>query len=252
MKRSWKNILIKLMIVLFFGGFFTLTAMSGTYSILRPSPDLNVIIDHKDGHSFIQQKDIEEKVREHFTEVKVVDAAELRRLEKYLESIPYILHANAYVDSKGKLNVGIVQRNPIARVLSGSKGHFYIDNNGYKFPLSKQYTAKVPLITGFIPETYQRVDTIHSNPLKEVLKVIRFTQNDAYWSAMVTQIHREEDGKLVIIPRMGHHTVTLGNSQNLESKFKRLELFYKYVLNEEGWDKYSNINLQYKNQIVCK
>lgn len=252
MKRSWKNILLKVLIALFFGGFLTLTAFSGTYSILRPSPDLNVIIDHKDGHSFILQKDVEQKVKEHFMEVKVVDAAELRRLERYLESVPYILDANAYVDSKGKLNVSIVQRNPIARVLSGTEGHFYIDDNGYKFPLSKQYTAKVPLITGDIQETYQKVDTITTRTLKEALEVIRFTQKDAYWSALVTQVHHEKNGKFIIIPRMGNHTITLGDAQNLENKFNRLELFYKYVLTEAGWDKYSNISLQYKNQIVCK
>lgn len=252
MKRSWKNILLKVLIALFFGGFFMLTAFSGTYTILRPSPDLNVIIDHKDGHSFILQKDIEQKVKERFIEVRVVDAAELRRLEKYLESIPYILNANAYVDSKGKLNINIVQRNPIARVLSGTKGHFYIDEDGYKFPLSKQYTAKVPLITGDIQEAYQSVDTISTRSLKEAVEVIRFTQKDAYWSALVTQVHRQKDGAYIIIPRMGNHTITLGDTRNLESKFNRLELFYKYALNEVGWDKYSNINLQYKNQIVCK
>ena len=32
----------------------------------------------------------------------------------------------------------------------------------------------------------------------------------------------------------------------------RLEKFYKYGLSQAGWDKYSYINLEFENQIICK
>lgn len=32
----------------------------------------------------------------------------------------------------------------------------------------------------------------------------------------------------------------------------RLENFYKYGLSKAGWDKYSYINLEFDNQIICK
>ena len=32
----------------------------------------------------------------------------------------------------------------------------------------------------------------------------------------------------------------------------RLEKFYKYGLSQAGWNKYSYINVEFDNQIICK
>ena len=39
---------------------------------------------------------------------------------------------------------------------------------------------------------------------------------------------------------------------DVEEKFNKLQLFYKEVMVKAGWNKYSVINLQYKNQVVAK
>ena len=38
----------------------------------------------------------------------------------------------------------------------------------------------------------------------------------------------------------------------IEKKLTRLEKFYKYGLSQAGWNKYSYINLEFDNQIICK
>ena len=38
----------------------------------------------------------------------------------------------------------------------------------------------------------------------------------------------------------------------VEKKLLRLEKFYKYGLSQVGWNKYSYINLEFDNQIICK
>ena len=69
-----------------------------------------------------------------------------------------------------------------------------------------------------------------------------------------------------LVPRVGNHIIYLGNlpeSNILEKrekeitafvnkKMKRLENFYKYGLSQAGWNKYSYINLEFDNQIICK
>ena len=35
-------------------------------------------------------------------------------------------------------------------------------------------------------------------------------------------------------------------------KMDRLEKFYKYGLSQAGWNKYSYINVEFDNQIICK
>lgn len=42
------------------------------------------------------------------------------------------------------------------------------------------------------------------------------------------------------------------SNKQVNDKFTRLKIFYKEGLPYEGWDKYSEINLKYDGQIVCR
>lgn len=252
MNKKLKNIFIKLLLLFFFAGFTTLTVLSGQHMPKVSSGNLSVQLDHSQGLFFLNKKAIEEKVNEYFNGIVVIDGAQLIRLEKYLLGHPHISNANAFFDSKGVLYVSVRQRNPIARVITAENGSYYIDENGFKFPPSIHYTAKVPLITGHINESGQKVDTISTEELRQALEVLHFAQNDPFWSAQIAQVHVEPSSELSFIPRMGDHKVFLGNSAHLQEKLDRLSMFYKHVLNAKGWDAYEEINLQFKNQIVCK
>ena len=52
-------------------------------------------------------------------------------------------------------------------------------------------------------------------------------------------------------PGLGDHLVYLGKLENFEDKLARLKEFYKKGLNRVGWNKYSRINLEFSNQIIC-
>ena len=51
---------------------------------------------------------------------------------------------------------------------------------------------------------------------------------------------------------MGDHVVYLGLPVHVDKKLERLKLFYQYGLSKAGWNKYSYINLEFDNQIICK
>ena len=51
---------------------------------------------------------------------------------------------------------------------------------------------------------------------------------------------------------IGNMEIIIGQMNNLEDKFSRLLAFYKNIAPSQGWNKYSTVNLKYKNQIVCK
>ena len=38
----------------------------------------------------------------------------------------------------------------------------------------------------------------------------------------------------------------------VEKKLARIEKFYRYGLSQAGWNKYSYINVEFDNQIICK
>jgi cell division protein FtsQ len=60
------------------------------------------------------------------------------------------------------------------------------------------------------------------------------------------------DQNIELVPRVGDHLVYLGkNGRTLKIKLARLKEFYKKGLNRVGWNKYSRINLEFSNQIIC-
>ena len=74
------------------------------------------------------------------------------------------------------------------------------------------------------------------------------------------------DYTVELVPRVGNHIIHLGklpeSSQRQQrkqlvteftnKKMDRLEKFYRYGLSQAGWNKYSYINLEFDNQIICK
>ena len=58
--------------------------------------------------------------------------------------------------------------------------------------------------------------------------------------------------RLILYPGSATILIHLGTIENFKGKLRNLEAFYEKVLPEVGWNKYSVINLEFKDQIVCK
>lgn len=101
-----------------------------------------------------------------------------------------------------------------------------------------------------------------------LLKLISFVKTinkNSFWDAQIVQINvkpqntgskpdpnRWIEPDIELIPRIGRHIVVFGTLEDVDAKLDKLMLFYKKVLDHEGWDKYYSINLKYRNQIVCR
>ena len=86
------------------------------------------------------------------------------------------------------------------------------------------------------------------------------------WKNQIEQINVLPDHGIELIPRVGDHIIYIGHlpeaknksergqmiADFVNKKMKRLENFYKYGLAQVGWNKYSYINLEFDNQIICK
>jgi cell division protein FtsQ len=100
-------------------------------------------------------------------------------------------------------------------------------------------------------EEYKARDTMHTLVGAELHKIATYVDKDAFWKAQIEQIFVTAESEFVLIPKVGEHTIVFGTGDDIEIKFEKLMLFYKEGLSRVGWDKYSTINLKYKNQIVC-
>ena len=163
----------------------------------------------------------------------------LNKLENALNSNPMIKTAEVYVTVNGTLNADIEQRNPIARVSTNAS--YYIDDEGFFMPLSTNYSARVPLVTGFVEK----------NNLKNVYKVANKIRNDAFLKKNVFEIHQSIDKTIYLKLRQCKFLVQLGDVMNLDKKINNLKAFYQKSLKEKTLDDYKKVNLQFDNQVVC-
>ncbi len=141
----------------------------------------------------------------------------------------------------GKIKIVISQKMPILRVFS-SGGNYYVDKTGRTMPSALGQAIYVPVASGNIEKSFATGD---------LYKFALFLQKDDFWNDQIEQIYIRSEQDIEIVPRVGNHRIILGSLDHYENKLERLRLFYEQVTPKMGWEKYSVINLKYKNQIVC-
>jgi cell division protein FtsQ len=148
-------------------------------------------------------------------------------------------------------------------VINYNNESFYVDSEGQFMPLSEKYTARVPVASGYIFDRESGIrlrkfdndqinDTsIAKTKIEHLFHVISYTDTSEFWRSVVQQLYVNVNGEIEMIPRIGNHSVILGDAVSLDEKFSKLLIFYKEGINKKGWNKYQTVNLKYKNQVVC-
>lgn len=163
-------------------------------------------------------------------------------IEAALAHHPLIDNVECYKTPSGKLCIEVYQRIPLLRVMNSSGENYYIDNKGAMIPSSYNCVAHKIIVTGHVEKSFA---------LSNLYKFGLFLHNNPFWSAQIEQINVLSRNCIELVPRVGDHVIYLGKLNNYEEKLERLRTFYKNGLNEIGWNKYSRINIEFKNQIVC-
>lgn len=173
----------------------------------------------------------------------------LQMLERELTATGFVDSATAYFGTDGQLLMHIRLRQPVARVMpSGVKG-YYVDTKGRIIPLSQAYTARVPVLTGNVPDLSS--DSLADSTLNTLVPMLRYMAENPYWQAHTSEIFRDRNGDLLMYPTLGDHHIEFGGPYNYEKKFRNLLHFYKTVLKTRGWNYYKAIALKYDGQIVA-
>ncbi len=143
---------------------------------------------------------------------------------------------------KGVVTVKVKHRVPVLRIFS-PQGNYYMDKEGNRIPVSFSYAADVPVATGHISPALAE---------KELLPLVEFIQGNRFWKAQIKQIHVNEEGDILMTTLVGGQVIELGDTGNMEEKFRNLRAFYDQVLTPHNWNKYSRINLKFNNQVIAK
>lgn len=163
----------------------------------------------------------------------------LNEMEKRVKAHPIIKNADVYVTMSGQVGVNVEQRKPIARINGATS--FYIDQSGEKMPLSTNFSARVPLVTGAVEKD-----------MAEVFKLADFIKKDHFLEKHIIGIERTPKGEYILEARKLNYNIMLGKAIDLNAKFSNYKAFYQKALKDNTLSKYNLIKLQFYGQVVCE
>ena len=218
-------------------------------------------IDYETDNRFINENDIlAQIVNPSDSENLFLRSFNVTTLEEKLMNNHSIKEVQVYKTIDGQMVVNVKQRRPIVRIFSNNES-YYIDDQGNLMPLSNKYTARLPIVSGNLNESFAKRYQFNYNNLNDSLvrktllddiyKMADFIDKSEFWKAQIEQIDVNKVHEFELVPKVGNHKIVFGGVDNLEGKFEKLMVFYKKGLSKTGWNEYSEVNLKYKNQVVC-
>jgi cell division protein FtsQ len=180
-------------------------------------------------------------------------------IESGIKELHELKQAEVYTSIDGTIHVYADQRNPVMRVMPDGGGDYFIDEEGVVMRKRNLYNPRLHIVGGNVTISAAMLNgmsvfdtSIKRTILRDIYSLIEYIDDDSFWSAQIDQIWVDQDNEIDLIPRVGNQVIHLGTIENLEGKLRNLSAFYEKVLPEVGWNKYSVINLEYKDEIVCK
>ena len=150
--------------------------------------------------------------------------------------------ANVFITSKGTVMATVQQREPVLRIISNNEGSFYIDKDRKIMPIASSFAVYVPVATGEIDKEFAKND---------LYDFAMFLNNNSHWDAWVEQIVVKNGNEVELIPRAGNFRIIMGSLEDYPTKLNKFVRFVDGGLNVLGWNRYSEINLKFDNQVVC-
>jgi cell division protein FtsQ len=224
--------------------------------------EVDIRVDRADGFYFVDEDEVSKVVNtlgDSLLNTRMEDIS-AEHIRKAVKDMPGVRDAEVYKSIDGRLEIIVKQCQPIVRVLNRDGTGFYLDKDGGSVPLSRKFTARVPIVLGDLNEPMGlSIHALHANSelaerslLDEIYNLIEFINKDELLKAQLDHVVVDEYDEFTIIPRVGNHDIKIGEISDLDGKFEKLKLFYAQNLHERDLNKYTAIDLRFKQQVVCR
>jgi cell division protein FtsQ len=227
----------------------------------KPCSRISITIVDSAQYHFVTRRDIQNTIISNSGNIlgRPLKEISIDEIENIMSRYRELKTAEAVFEIDGTLHIYADQRTPVMRVMPNEGGDYYIDVEGVVVRRRNLYTPRLHIVGGNINISQPMLNgvsvldtSIKNSILKDIYYLVKYINGDSFWSAQIDQIFVDRKDEIDLIPRVGNHTVHLGSAENYEGKLRNLQAFYDKVLPEVGWNKYSTINLAFKDQIVCK
>ena len=178
-------------------------------------------------------------------------------IQKHLDAIPWIESNASYVDLDGALCINIKEYSPVLRIFSESGKSVYLTEDGTGIPTNRLYTPHVLVANGNFmlrndSTAFALCDTLDEDrALIEALHLFKAIERNDFMQSCIGQVYRNNKGQFDIVVKDIDAHVTLGDTCHIDDKLRRAEIFIKQKAGSAELKAMKNINLKYKNQVVC-
>jgi cell division protein FtsQ len=185
-----------------------------------------------------------------FPQGKKLVSVNINALERQLEKNPWIFSADLFFDQHHVLHINVQQRTPVARLFTPEGSSVYMDENFTVLPVKMNDAVSLPVFSNFYI-TPSRANAQDSLVMQRITGLAQFIQSDPFWMAQIEQVNINADYSFELVTQVGNQTIRLGNRSDWAAMFDKLKKVYRRITKENGWTKYSTIDLQFKDQVVC-
>ena len=223
--------------VLFALIFFPLQASS------VPCKKVEIQIEDQKQRAYVKPQELQQYVLTNHGELvgHDVDEIPLLSIEQTLLKHPMLREAEVWYSPEGVLHMQVEQREPVLRVMGAE--NYYVDSDRRRMPVRSTTAAYVPVVTGRVPQRFAT---------GELFDFICWMEQDNYWRAQIEQINVVSPTYIELVPRVGSGVVVLGNLDNYQGKLRKLKKLYTDGFSAFGWTDYSEIDLRFRGQVVCR
>jgi cell division protein FtsQ len=169
------------------------------------------------------------------------DKVALGTLETVLDDHEMIEKAQVFSTIDGLLSAQIKQKSPIVRFVSDDAS-YYLDYKGDKMPLSDNFSARVPLLSGVYAEKDK----------EKYVFLLNEIYNDSFLQKNITSVKIVPSGSVVLTARNYTYKIVFGKPVNVQKKLNNYKAFYQLAVKDTLINSYTEVNLKFTQQVVCK
>ena len=233
-------------LVMITSSIITLAFKWSAYRKIFDASNLNI-----SGDVILDQEDYYEIIGE----IKGKQIAEInsRKLSNELERNPYVKAARVSKQYPGKINIDIVEREPIAII--NNKKKFLIDSEAIILPNRNSFfeSALIPMLSGFNPanDLYPEGDITLSIKVKEAIKILDFIQlnfNELFNEIAELRINKDDEFEIILSEEP---TIVILGQGDFHNKINILKKFDE-ALGQRQLTDYRLLDMRYSKQLVAR
>jgi cell division protein FtsQ len=227
--------------------------------------EIIIEIDINGSEPMIEEEEIRSLIQQGHDSVQDQEVGEvdLQLLENLIQTNPYVLSVNAFINMDATLEINVKQRKPLLRIFNTRGESYYVDCDGALLPLHPETSVYVPIANGdirgaFLPSLeYRRFDTITEEQCRvisveeKLFHMAEIIVEDSLLSELVAQIFVVNASHFELVPRIGNHKIIFGDAYDSEEKLMKLKYFYSEAYRKFDLGIYKAFDLRFRNQVVC-